>query len=159
MNRFWPWLIGGIAILVIAGRGYLANVLKHQRIRMDRLGDGHYGAGRTDHLHEGTDLEATPGEPVFSPVSGVIDALGYPYRDDRRFELIRIEGGGFVVDLMYVLPLEWVRPGERVRKGEQVGYAQAVSLRYGSAMLDHVHVEVRTLDGDLVNPERLLRLA
>ena len=148
-------LAGGLLIL---GRGYLANVLRRQRVRMDPLGDGHFGADRGDHQHEGTDLVAEPGEPVFSPISGVISGVGYAYANDLSFRLVEITGGGKVADLMYVLPLDWVRPGAEVSRGEQVGYAQAVSTRYGAAMLDHIHVELRTESGELLNPERHLRL-
>lgn len=144
--------------LLILGRGYLGNVLRRQRIRVDRMGDGHFGADRGDHIHEGLDLVVDPGEPVFSPFSGVVTAIGHPYADKSGFRLIQVKGSGQRADIMYVLPLAWVHAGTEVRKGEQLGYAQAISTRYGPQMLDHIHLELRTDTGELVNPEDHLRL-
>lgn len=153
----WLGLFAGLAIA--AGSAALGRVLRSMRIRMDASGDGSYGADRGDHMHEGLDLLARPGEAVLSPLDGVYVGPGQPYPGDDRFDLLRLDGEGFEVLLMYVQPLSTLRPGSRVQRGQVVGVAQNIVQRYGAPMLAHIHVEVRTkADGALANPELLLPL-
>ena len=35
------------------------------KVRVDKMGDGHFGASRGNRLHRGTDYLASPGDPVF----------------------------------------------------------------------------------------------
>lgn len=130
-----------------------------QIVRIDPSGNGHFGSRRTDHTHQGTDLLVTLGELVFSPVDGRVVRFGFPYAGDPSYRLIELEGDGLLVKLMYVLPLVGLKPGDPVSNGQAVGYAQAVSLKYGAPMRDHIHVEVRRVVGaELVNPENVLEL-
>ena len=43
---------------------------------------------------------------------------------------------------MWYLSPVLVKPGQQVVSGQTLGVAQKVSTKYGSGMLDHVHVEV-----------------
>lgn len=144
--------------LLLTGRRVFANVLPVQRIRVDGSGDGHYHASRTGHSHEGLDLLVEPGAPVHSPVDGTVARIANVYQDSTRYKGVVIESAVHEVKLFYVVPA--VHAGDYVKAGDVVGYAQAISDRYGGGMLDHIHVEVRTLPGmQTVDPATLLVLS
>lgn len=158
-GKSFPWWLfaAGVAVVALSG-ALLGRILTVMRVRVDKAGDGHFGTNRPGHVHEGLDLVAVPGEQVRSPIDGVFVRRGYPYDDDPLYSMAVLAGEGYEVKLMYVLPVATLRPGSRVVRGQVVGIAQDVSQRYGDKMLPHVHVEVRTLDGVLLNPEGLLPL-
>lgn len=151
---FWAALFIPLALASASNTSgaVLSNVLRRQRIRRDGSGDGDFGADRGDHIHEGVDLLASPGETVYSPVDGRFVRVGYPYRDDHSFKEVVIDGEGYEVKLMYVLPYAGLSPGDPVRRGDVVGFAQDVVERYGPPMLAHVHVEVRSDALGLLDP-------
>jgi len=155
--------LGAIAIIAIIATLTMRRairVLRKQAIRNDAAGQGHFGARRGNRTHQGLDLLATPGEPVLAPVAGTFIRSGYPYASDRRYRLAVIHGNGQEWKLMYVEPLATLKPGDRVKAGQVIGTAQDVAAKYGPPMLNHVHVELRTIVGaDLQDPAPVLRLA
>lgn len=151
-----------IALAVVAwfmlSRSKLRNVLQRQAVRSDAMGNGAFGAPRGYHVHEGLDLVAIPGEPVFSPVGGRFVRTGRPYADDDALSLVVLEGRGYLVKLMYVKPLPDLLPGEPVAAGQMIGTAQDVRERYGAKITPHVHVEFRpVVGGRPIDPAVLLR--
>lgn len=135
-------------------------ILSNQAIRNDAAGQGHFGARRGSRTHQGLDLLATPGEPVMAPVTGTFIRSGRPYANDSRYRLAVIHGQGQEWKLMYVEPLATLKPGDRVKAGQVIGTAQDIAAKYGPPMLNHVHVELRTIVGaELQDPAPVLRLA
>ena len=134
-------------------------------VRMDRGGNGRYGAPRSykdkngnlkRYRHRGTDFECLPGQDVLSPIDGTIVRLATPYADDDRFSGLVIENDWITLKLFYVavsathqraaMPV-----GRSVRKGEKIGPAQDISHRYpGAGVTPHVHLEITSLS---LNPE------
>lgn len=120
----------------------------------DGQGFGHFGAKRIrPHgvgVHEGIDLVADPGEPLYAPMDGVIirEATYASFRG------IVIQGSGlwdgYEVKILYANGLQC---GE-VRAGQLVGFADDITLHYGSGMTNHIHVEVR-YRGELQSPHYL----
>jgi murein DD-endopeptidase MepM/ murein hydrolase activator NlpD len=109
------------------------------KIRSDSVGDGHFGARRGRRIHAGLDLEAIPGQDVYSPISGTAIRTARPYVGDSRWLGIFIEGKIFDVKMFYLMP-EVDYPSE-VKRGERIGVAQDIGLKY-EGCTPHVHLEV-----------------
>lgn len=160
MKRSGGWLIAGLVALVVFTVRKFGNVLDVQRIRVDPSGDGHFGAEREGHIHHGVDLLVTPGEVVRSPITGIYVRPDRPYIDDPTYRGVVIQGEGVEVKIFYCLPLPSLKIGQPVQRGQALAWAQAISDKYGPPMKDHIHVEVyRIQDGELLDPESMLRLA
>lgn len=158
MRRVSPaWLLVPVLALFAFVRSG-ARILPRQRVRVDASGDGHFGAVRAGHVHEGVDLLADPGEVVSSPVDGTFIAAGFAYKGDTRYRVLAIRGATHRWDLMYVRPFGFLEPGVAVHRGEAIGVAQDIVAKYGPPMLAHVHVETRDRSGALVDPETLLAM-
>ena len=159
VNNSWAALAALVIFAAMnARRSY--QILNRQVVRNDPAGLGHFGAPRGNRTHQGLDLVAVPGTPVYSPVTGKFVRAGRPYANDNRYQLVVIHGQGKEFKLMYVEPLPTLKPGDTVRYGKQVGTAQDIAAKYGQGMLNHIHVEVRTIVGaDLLDPAPLLNLA
>jgi len=122
-------------------------------IRSDKAGDGHFQAPRGTRMHNGVDYLCEPGTLVFSPASGVVTKLGYPYSDDLQWRYVEItDDYKNKHRLFYTEPA--VRLDQFVIVGEVVGEAQNIALRYpDQGMLAHLHYEVISPDGVFVDPE------
>jgi murein DD-endopeptidase MepM/ murein hydrolase activator NlpD len=147
-------------LVIAAGAFLLATPMRKLRsflygplvLRSDAMGDGNFGARRGGHVHQGTDYEAAPGAPVYSPVAGRVVRFGRPYANDARYRLVEVHGDGYAVKLFYVEPLPGVEPGLILRPGDPIGRVQDLAIRY-HGITNHVHVEVRKIvGGQLVNP-------
>ena len=120
----------------------------------DSQGYGHFGAPRQRPTgmgtHQGIDLITDPGELLFAPIDGDIvrEAIYGPFTGI----VIRGSGAwsGYDVKVLYA---RGYRSGP-VKAGDLIGYAEDISIKYGSNITNHVHVEVRT-DGVLVSPHYL----
>lgn len=108
----------------------------------DAWGSGQYGAGRGGRTHHGLDIDAFPGEAVYSPIDGTLVREAHPYADDPGFRGVVIRGTGewegYEVKLFYV---DGLFSGD-TRAGRLVGRAQDLSVRY-AGITNHIHVEVR----------------
>lgn len=65
----------------------------------------------------------------------------YPYSDDPRYSGVHIQNDEYLVKMFYLSPV-LAKPGQQVMQGQAIGTAQKISTKYGSGMIDHVHVEV-----------------
>lgn len=112
-----------------------------REIRVDAEGDGHFATARGGKRHKGVDYKFTPGEAVRSPVSGIVTRIGYAY-DNDIYRLIEVlsHKGYLLWRFMYVNPE--VAAGDKITVDQTLGTAQAISKRYSSKMIDHVHVEL-----------------
>ncbi len=115
-----------------------------------RYGWGQSGASRDRgrRHHQGLDVLASPGEPVFSPIDGIIFREAIPYPPFSGL-LIRGTGAyaGYEVKLFYVDGL-WCGP---CLAGSVIGYAEILAVKY-PGIPNHVHMEVRR-GGALVSPQ------
>ncbi len=131
-----------------------------QKMRNDSQGDGHFGASRGRRRHNGLDIIVTPGSAVYCPIEGLMKRVAHPYggRRNKKWLGCAIEGTGlyrgYEVKIFYMDPFLM---GEYVYPNDIVGKAQAISKKYTSRMIDHLHVEVR-YKGMLVNPATLFNL-
>lgn len=117
----------------------------------DAMGYGHFGAPRGNRLHMGIDFITIPGEAILSPVSGKVTALPYAASDlvHRGVEIVT---GNQEHQLFYIKPI--VKVGQTVTKGQIIGYADDIRKKYGSAMTNHVHHEVKE-NGKFINPTNM----
>lgn len=128
-------------------------ILDAMVIRSDAAGDGHFGAKRGRRTHKGVDYVCKPGEFVYSPVSGVVSKLGYPYADNLRWRYVEIKDDDKNRHrLFYCRPA--VVKSQIVSKGEVVAEADDVTERYpDQGMTAHVHYEIITAFGEYIDPE------
>lgn len=124
-------------------------------IRSDPEGNGHFGAPRGNHKHQGTDYVVTPTDAVMSPIDGKIIRSGYAYRGDFDYRLCEIRADGSIeIKLMYMIVFPSLI-GQAVYQGQVIGAAQDVSLKYSPEMIPHIHAEVR-IDDKLYDPEKMM---
>ena len=122
----------------------------------DDWGSGEFGASRGTRSHIGIDYCCDPGDKINAPIGGVITKLGYPYADALQFRYVEItDTNEFRHRLFYIKPT--VKVGQEVRAGECVGISQDISGKYSdpnrNPMLNHMHYEILTQQGDPINPE------
>jgi len=129
-------------------------------VRVDKGGDGHYGAprtkirnGRTYHYkHKGTDFFCDPGQDVVSPVFGKIVRIAYPYAD-KNYGGVVIDAHWIVIKLFYMDPIENA-VGRVLYPNEKIGTAQDISKKYKKyGVLPHIHLEIVRVTKD---PEEYL---
>ena len=116
-------------------------------IRSDAMGSGHYGALRGARTHRGTDYICYPGEPVYSPISGLVVRESRPYTDTYSGLLIR--NSQIELKIFYFSP-DLSLVGSYVKEGDAIGVAQDISQKYGDAMTPHIHVQVEGVDPELL---------
>ena len=126
-------------------------------IRVDEMGDGHFGSSRGDRTHKGVDYICRPTDYVYAPCDGIIGRHGFPYANDEKYRLIEIiDNRGWRHRLMYVAPI--LSAGNRVvREQTIIGTAQDVSLKYrrGGLMHPHIHYEIIDLNGEYLDVDKL----
>lgn len=111
----------------------------------DVHGSGEWQASRGTRRHNGIDLSCYPGTLIFSPVSGVVTKLGYPYRDDLSYRYVQVTDDSQLDHrFFYILPA--LEMGSLCTAGETVlGEAQDLRGRY-AGITNHVHYEVKRGD-------------
>lgn len=107
----------------------------------DASGCGAFGSGRGARLHEGEDYTVSPGESIFSPISGNVIRYPFPYGGDLSYTGILIENARHSVKIFYMAPSAPI--GSAVSAGQLIGTAQNISAKYSSPMTNHIHVELR----------------
>lgn len=112
-----------------------------------------FGVDRGDHVHQGVDLAAPEGTPIYAPVAGTVAGL---------WENGALSGAGNTVSLrtldnrnalVFMHLRGWragLRVGARVRRGELVGYvgetdSSADNGRFTDRNAWHLHLEVLEL--------------
>ena len=116
-------------------------------------GCGSFGASRGARKHYGIDIKTTPNENIFSPIDGTVTRFPFPYGDDLKYTGIEIVNKDYKVKMFYLKAT--VPVNSKVTKGQLIGNAQNIAAKYGTAMTNHVHVEVYDKSGTLLNPETL----
>lgn len=135
----------------------VANPTGHDLRGEDAYGAGAFGASRAAgaRRHRGADYVAEPGEIVRAPIAGIVQRIGFAYRNDERYRYVELADAetGRDVRVLYVGPL--VQLGAIVEAGDPIGRAQDLSARYPRGITNHVHVELRQ-SGALADPANLL---
>lgn len=125
----------------------------------DRYGSGHFKAPDARGLRLGTDYTAVPGQIVRATMAGRVVEVLQPYRDG--IDAVELRGvvvestGGTRCALWHLAPLPGIL-GKLVRASDTVGHAQSLQNRH-PAITDHVHVQVRSRWGELLDPATLIR--
>ena len=132
----------------------------------DSYGLGHFGASRGKNSkgekinHNGIDHECVPGSQIFSPVEGEVTKLGYTYTNDLSFRYVQITTKeGYNVRVFYVKP--FVSLGDYVTDNDIIGSSQKLGDRYPVdkdhplGISEHVHLEVKDLQGKFIDPKDL----
>lgn len=100
-------------------------------------------------FHEGIDISASKGTPVFATADGVVETAGYNSGGYGNMIMLR---HGFGLETRYGhLSRFAVRAGDRVKRGQVIGYVGET----GRATGYHLHYEI-IANGQLLNPLRLL---
>lgn len=119
-------------------------------MRNDTRGLGHYHATRVGRLHDGLDVVVTKGQVLNSPFNGTLNRTYLVAANDSKYTGIELisDDNRFRCKIMYCYAIS---VGQQVQRGEQIAFAQAVSEKYGSSMIDHVHIELFE-NGEEVDP-------
>ncbi len=100
--------------------------------------------GRTK-MHQGIDLAAPIGTPIYATADGLITEAGW--NSGGYGNLIKVEHGKGIETRYAHLSSIAVRAGQRIRRGDVIGRMGSTGRSTGS----HLHYEVR-IDGRAVNP-------
>jgi hypothetical protein len=117
-------------------------------VRDDEWGNGQFGARRGTKKHDGVDLIVTPGQPIFSMISGAVEKYEQCYLHDSRWRGVQIANTQLRVELWYMDPRNTVAVDEFVNAGQMIGVAQDISVKYPPTkkiphdMTPHIHVRV-----------------
>jgi len=115
-------------------------------VRIDRGGNGNYGAPRGDRKHTGLDISCIPGQDFRAFCTGIIIREAFPYADDLSWKgfVFSAKRANFKVFYAELLP-DLV--GTIVQEGTVIAKAQDISLRYpGSGVTPHIHLEITSCD-------------
>ena len=109
-------------------------------IRVDKYGDGHFGAPRRGYRHRGIDLTAEVGTPVLAAKCGWVEKVTYDELSGNYLVIKHRDGTkSYYLHLnkVYVKPKRWVRQGQVVGEVGKTGNADAAD------MMTHLHFEIR----------------
>ena len=99
-------------------------------------------------FHEGIDISAGRGQPVYATADGVIESAGYSGEYGNL--LVITHGFGLVTRYAHLSKFN-VKPGARVNRGDVVGFIGSTGRSTGW----HLHYEILA-NGKLINPLQLL---
>ncbi len=127
----------------------------------DPMGKGHFGASRGTRTHKGTDYTATVGQKIKAPMSGFVKRVAIPYSSGKDHKLLRgveiIGADGHKCKIWY-MSLEANIVGSMVTAGqEDIGTLLTLQNRHGKKITEHVHVEIRTHAGSVIDPTTLIK--
>lgn len=122
----------------------------------DVHGSGAFGASRTHGKHQGVDVIVQKNDYVYAPFSGTVTKFGYPYHGDTKFRYIEITGDKYKMRIMYAELDPAFKIGSKVISGNFIGTSQDISEKY-LGITPHLHVELRTLSGSLLDPTNYLK--
>ena len=128
-------------------------------IRVDKLGDGHYGTSRGDRKHRGVDFEAPVGSKALSACKGTVTRIGTAYSGDSTYKYVEVRRNRynvsrkrydtFFIRYFYLEPS--VREGDVIFEGTCLGTVQDLTKRY-PGITPHVHVELMNHDRVRIDP-------
>ena len=118
----------------------------------DDYGSGAFGAPRGKKKHRGIDLAAANGSGLKSPIDGVVSKWGFPYADTTEFRYIQVtDMEGLKHRFFYCMPL--LEKGTIIKKGDVIARVQNIAGHYSEKrMVNHLHYEVKTPNGEYINP-------
>lgn len=103
--------------------------------------------------HGGVDFVTTPGEKIFSPISGKVVRISDAYKSNNNgLKAIVIESNGYTTKVLYVNPSSSVTVGSKVKAGSVIGKAQDLSVKFKGDMTNHVHLTILDQQGRRVSP-------
>lgn len=95
--------------------------------------------------HEGVDLAAPRGTPVYAAANGVVKISKYS-RSAGKYIIVNHENG-YTTSYMH-LSKRLAKNGQKVKRGQLIGYVGTTGISTGN----HLHYEIRK-NGDAYNPE------
>ncbi len=113
----------------------------------DTWGSGAYGSPRGDHLHNGVDFIAIPGQIVIMPISGLIAREARPY-SHSNYSGVLIRNNHIEIMMFYLELLPNII-GKWLEKGDPVGTAQDISKKY-PGITNHIHLTIKQIDPELL---------
>jgi len=150
MKKLWLFLLLIIPVYLTASiyfldKDYFLSPVEYHGdilIRADSKGNGLFASSRKGHrMHQGLDLFASIGSPVFASRSGMVTAT----RDEKRGmgKYIVIRHGGDLITLYGHLSDIYVHKYEFIRQGALIGQVGKTGNARSSAIQPHLHFEVR----------------
>jgi murein DD-endopeptidase MepM/ murein hydrolase activator NlpD len=109
-------------------------------IRVDRYGDGHFGAKRRGYRHRGIDISADVGTPVLAAKSGWSEKVTYDDLSGNYIVLSHRDGTKSYylhLDKVLINPHRWIRQGQVIGLVGKTGNADC------DDMITHLHFEIR----------------
>ncbi len=127
----------------------------------DDWGSGAFDAprkrGNKRYKHKGVDLVIAKASAVRALRGGVVSKIGFPYRpndpEKGHFRYVEVAVGKHRHRYMYCGPS--VAPGDVIEQGQVIGHAQGIADLY-PGMTDHVHFEIKLLDGSVIDPTNMV---
>jgi len=105
-------------------------------------------------IHNGVDIAAEEGKPVFAAADGVVEAA---YEDDfMGYTVVIRHDGGYTTQYSSLAPELSVQAGEAVHMGQVIGCTGSTAL-VETTLGSHVHFSV-TCQGQPMDPAEFLRL-
>jgi murein DD-endopeptidase MepM/ murein hydrolase activator NlpD len=109
---------------------------------------GAFGVARQHHIHEGIDLYAPVGTPVFAIESGKVVGIewftgpeaGFPWW--RTTQVVLIESKDHVIAYGEIEPLEGIAVGDEINEGDQVGSVLRVLRKDKGRPTSMLHIEL-----------------
>ena len=119
-------------------------------LRKDSHGKGYFGASRSGRrTHQGIDLAAKVGEPVFAAKSGRVVFAGEDKGYGQYIDILHPDG--FTTRYAHLSALR-ATEGDWVKRGDTVGLAGKTGNANDPKITPHLHFEVR-YEGRVLNPE------
>jgi murein DD-endopeptidase MepM/ murein hydrolase activator NlpD len=124
-----------------------------RKIRSDSGGDGYFGAPRGwGRSHQGLDIVAGVGEPIYAARSGTIIDPAYEASYGRVLDVKHQDG--YMSRYAHLNSFNYSH-GAYVAKGERIAASGRSGNAAGSGIIPHLHFEIRRY-GRLMNPAKLL---
>jgi murein DD-endopeptidase MepM/ murein hydrolase activator NlpD len=123
-------------------------------IRSDGMGDGEFGAKRRNgRSHNGIDIQAPVGTPVYASKSGIAFRGNVPTGYGRYVMIYHPDGA----QTIYGHLSNWaIRATQRVRKGDLMGFVGKTGNASGRQIQPHLHFEIRK-GGEPQDPQGIMR--
>ena len=91
------------------------------------------------HLHQGIDLRAPIGTPVYAPADGVVQVAGFNVVSGYGYLVVIEHNFGFKTRFAHLSKKDVVKEGQFVKKGDLIGYSGNTGVSTGP----HLHYEIR----------------
>lgn len=143
-----------VFLLSVLGNKAFAQLTANQLFRgSDAFGSGAFGSSRDggSRSHNGVDIVATAGQQIFSPITGTVTRIAYPY-STGNYTGLEIVNDTYTIKIFYITPK--VSVGSQVKKGQYIATAQNIAAKY-PGITNHIHFEVYNKQGQIINPTKM----